>query len=126
MTRVTLASLIGVALALAVGAALEPSLGRGVVAGALLAAAVSLAGIVLQRSVARRSPSKAMAASAAIFGLDLVALFVGVLVCRYVPSIAAGADWQGFLLGFAALAFLLLVLGSLDVASVLREGSRLA
>lgn len=123
MTRATVASLAGVAVALGVAAALEPDLGRGVVAGTLLAAAVALLGTALQTWTARRAPRKVMAASVATFALLLLSLLGGALLCRYVPSIAAGADWQGFLVGFAALGFVVLVLGSLDVAASLRRAS---
>lgn len=125
MNRATLASLLGVVVAFGVATRLEPPLGRGLVAGALLAASVGLAGIGTQLYVARRSPKKLMLASVANFGLILAAVLIGALLLRYVPAIADAADYRGFLVGFAGLGFLLLVLGSLDVASVLKQGSPL-
>jgi len=123
MNRATIASLAGVAVALAAAAALDdPPVRRGVVAGALLAAGVGLGGAKFQLHVARRAPRKAFAASTVHFGLCLVAVLAGGLVLRYVPALASGTDYRGFLLSFGCVGFLHLVLASIDVAAALKEG----
>ena len=125
MNRASIASLAGVAVALAAASALDdPPLRRGVIAGALLAAGVGLGGSAFQVHVARRAPRRAFAASTAHFGLCLAAVLAGALVLRYVPALAQATDYRGFLVSFGCIGFLLLVLGSLDVAAVLKEGHR--
>lgn len=125
MNRATLASLLGLVAALLAASQLEPSMGRGVMAGALLAGAVGLGGVTMQIYVARRSPARVAVASLASFGMILLAVLAGALLLRYLPTVSDAVDYRGFLLAFASLGFLLLIIGSMDVASVLKQGSAL-
>ena len=100
-------------------------MGRGVMAGALLAGAVGLGGVTMQIYVARRSPARVAVASLASFGMILLAGLAGALLLRYLPTVSDAVDYRGFLLAFASLGFLLLIIGSMDVASVLKQGSAL-
>lgn len=121
MIKATAASLAGLGLAALAGTALEPAVGRGVLAGVLAAACVGLTGIGLQGRLARSAPEKLMGASVLTFLVQLAVLLAGGLACRYAPSLGSIVDWRGFLVGFAASAFAILVLGSLDVSVALKK-----
>lgn len=125
MNRATLASLLGLVAALLAATQLEPSMGRGVMAGALLSGAVGLGGVTMQIYVARRSPARVAVASVASFGMILLAVLAGALLLRFLPTVSDAVDYRGFLLAFASLGFLLLIIGSMDVASALKQGSAL-
>lgn len=124
MSRLTAASLVGLAVAGFVAWRLGGALGGGVLAGFLLGASLSGLGCLHQRHVLRTRPEHVMQAVAATFALKLVVLVLGGLAFRYLEPAAARVDWRGFLVAYAAAVALVLPFGALDVARSLARPAR--
>lgn len=127
MTLTTGATLTGLAAVAAVAWSLGGPVGTGVLAGGLLAASVTLFGLLWQRHALRVESARggaplpgvagaggALGSVVGSFLIKLAALGLGAACLRFVEPAAARADWQGFVLGFVALAVFVLIPGTLD------------
>jgi hypothetical protein len=122
MTKTTWFALLAPAAAAALAWGLGGARGVGVLAGALAAAAVTLVGVARQRKSLERSPRRLAAAMAEGFLLKLGVLLGCALLLRFVEPLAARADWQSFVLAFAATALIVLLPGSLEAARLAQGG----
>lgn len=120
MTRLTLATLVGLALASAVAWRLGGALGKGVMAGYLLGASLAVLGALAQRWVFMRRPDQSLAAFALGFLTKLTALFVFVLVFRFFEPLGGSVDWRSFAVSFAAAVALVVPFGAFDAVRILR------
>ena len=123
MIRLTLASILALAVAAVVAARLGGTAGSGVVAGASLGVAFTGLGALYQRHTWRTRPKHSLAAFGISFLSKLAVVVAGGLVFRHVEAAALRADWQTFLLAFTGCAVLLLPLGALDAQRPVHEQS---
>lgn len=87
----------------------------GVLLGAIIAVALSLAGWVAQERALRKGGNgvnSVMTAFVLAFLAKLFVLALGAVLLRLQPSLAARADWRAFLVGFAAAVAWVLFVGA--------------
>ncbi|MAF65830.1 MAG: hypothetical protein CMJ84_09255 [Planctomycetes bacterium] len=99
------------------------TLGLGVLAGFLCGASVAGLGVAWQQHVARTRPERVFGAHVMAFLFKLVAVLCGALVFRFVDQAAARVDWRSFLVAFAVVVFVVMVVGALDTTRALRESA---
>lgn len=121
MTRLVLAVLAGLAVALVLALRWGGALGNGVLAGYLLGAGLAGLASLYTRHALLHRPARALQALAIGFGVKLVALVLAALSLRYLPGVAARADWQSFVVAYAAAVALVLPFGTLDAIAVQRR-----
>ena len=97
--------------------------GAGVLAGFLAGAALGHALATWQKNVARTRPDFLMPAFVAGFGIKLVLLVGLTAFFRFVPFAAERVDWRGFLLSFAVVVFVLLLVSTPEAARELKARS---
>lgn len=114
MNTSTVAALIGLAAALAVGWALAGTAGNGVVLGYLAGALVTGATLVWQRHELAHRPERLLATALTGFTIKLAAVLGGALFLRYFEPAAHFFDWKSFLIAFATSAILILIPGTID------------
>jgi len=124
MSRTSLGTLVGLALAALVAAGLGGRVGTGVVAGYLLGASIGLVGFLWQRSLVAE-PRKVLYASVFSFLLKLLGLAAGTLALRFVAALGNLADWRAFLFTYAVAAYLSLVGGALENRLAIRQETAL-
>ena len=125
MNLVRIASLLGLAAAAAVAAALGGALGAGALSGFAVASLIGLASGERRAHLARTRPERVFGAFALAFLVKLGLLLAGTLVLRFVEPLGARADWRAFALGFAAGALWLSCVTSLETSRALaRQGVR--
>ncbi len=112
MTRLSLLTLASLCVSLGVAWQLGGTLGAGVVAGFGVGALLSGLGVLYQRHVLFTRPERALAAFVLGFLAKALALVLGGLALRFIDAAAALADWQSFLVAFAAAVVVLLPVGS--------------
>jgi hypothetical protein len=119
------ATLLGLAAAAAVAAALGGALGVGALAGFAAASFVGLAAGLHRAHLARTRPERAFGAFAVAFLAKLGLLLAGTLLLRFVEPLGARADWRAFALGFAAGALWLSLFTTIQTSRTLsRQGAR--
>jgi uncharacterized membrane protein YcjF (UPF0283 family) len=126
MNRLTLVALLGLIAASAVAWRLGGTLGAGVLSGYAAGAAMSGLGALHQSHVVATHPERLFQAFGVAFLAKLAVLLVGAFSLRYIEPVAVRADWQGFVVAFAAAAALLAplaALSSLRTLQALRERS---
>lgn len=121
MTRLTIATLIGLALAASAAWALSSTLGAGVMCGYLLGAALTMIGSMRQREALRHRPERALGVFAGSFLVKLVVMVVAAVLLRYVDALAVRLDWRAFSVAYAAAVTLVLPFGAMDAAGVLKQ-----
>lgn len=121
MMRLSLTSLLALAVAAVVAWRLGGRLGAGVMAGFLLGAGMSGLGVLYQRHVLLTRPDRTLMALAVSFLAKLVVVLLGALAFRYVEPVARTADWQSFLVAFAAAVGVILPIGAIEAARVLKR-----
>ena len=121
MPKTMLVLALGLVLACGVAFAAEGRVANAVLAGGLLAGAVGWIGLAVQLRLAHTRPNLATAGLALSFGLKLLALIGGVLAIRFVPGLPERFDALAFLLAFAAMALVLLLAGTWELAGLLRR-----
>lgn len=114
MSRTTIATLAGLALASGLAAFLRGSVGTGILAGFLAGASTAGLCVLLQRKVAERKPQFLLQAVLAGFLIKAFAMLVTTLVVHYVPPIARVCDVLAYLVAFAVTAIGILVPATLD------------
>jgi hypothetical protein len=126
MIRSSVASALGALAALALAARPGGALGAGVLLGYFAGAGLSGLGVLWMRHVLRVRPAGFQKALVVSFLIKLAALLLGALALRFVPAAAARADWQSFLVAYAAAVAIVLPLGSLDAAAIARRRASLS
>jgi len=121
MTRLSIATLIGLALAGWAAWQLEPTIGAGVLCGYLLGAALTMVGSMRQREALASHPERSLAVFAGSFLLKLIVLVLAAVSLRYVEALAVRIDWRGFCVAYAAAVTLVLPFGAIDAAGVLNQ-----
>lgn len=114
MTLTNLCLLLLTAIAGVVAWVLGGPTGTGVMLGALLAAGLTGLGLAYQRQTLARRPNLAVGVLGIFMVIKIFALFAGAATLRYVPFAAERADWQAFVLAFAPVAVIALILGAAD------------
>jgi hypothetical protein len=121
MTRLVLAVLAGLAVAIVLAARWGGAMGSGVMAGYLLGAGLAgLASLYTRHTLIHR-PGRALHALALGFLVKLATLVVAALALRYLPVVSARADWHGFVVAYAAAVALVLPFGTLDATAMSRR-----
>ena len=121
MKRLTLVSILALALAAGVAWRLGGTAGGGVLAGALLGVGFTGLGAMYQLHTLRTRPQRSLAAFTVSFLFKLAIVLAGGLAFRYIDAAALRADWQTFLIAFAACAVVLLPLGMLDALHAVQK-----
>lgn len=124
MIRLTIGTAIGALLAVAIAWNLGGALGGGVIAGFCLGAGIAGLGVMYQRHVLLTAPHRSFQALGISFIAKLAALLMGALAFRYIEAAGARADWRAFLVAFAVAVLIVLPLGTLDAASVVRRRAK--
>ncbi len=119
--RLTLGTLVGLALAAAIAWRVGGASGTGVLAGYLTGASLSALGSMWQNQLLRTNPAKVLAATVCVFLVKLALLCVAAVLFRYVEPLARQVDWRAFLVAFAAGVVIVIAAGSLDTLRILRE-----
>lgn len=122
MSRLTIGTLLGVAVATAVAWQLGGALGGGVMGGFLMGASLGGFALAWQLHLMRTQPSKVQAAMVSTFLVKLGVLLSAALLLRYVEPLGRHADWRSFLVSFALAVLVVLGLGSLDAMKIVRDG----
>lgn len=125
MTRTTLGTLVGLAIASLVAWQLGGSLGLGVMVGFVFGATITGLTLLYQRRVMLSHPGRLMQAMLHSFLFKLAVLLLGALSLRFIQPAAERADWRSFLVAFAGAALIVLILGTLDNLRTLKEGRSL-
>jgi hypothetical protein len=125
-TRLSLATLAGLALAAGIAWRIGGALGTGVLGGYLVGAFLSAFGVAWQNHLLRTNPAKVFTATVSVFLLKLAVLLGAALAFRYVEAASAQVEWRAFLVAFAAGVVLVLAIGSLDTLRILKERRRVA
>jgi hypothetical protein len=102
---------------------LEGSEAAGVVVGALLAAGLTGLGLAYQRQALRRTPHLAVGILGLFMVVKIFALFAVAATLRFVPALAERADWESFVLAFAPVAVLALIVGAAETMAGLRTSA---
>lgn len=126
MNLVTLATFAALGLAALVAWALGGRAGNGVIAGALLGAAVALFGALWVRHALIHRPEQAFARQVQGFGVKLCGAVVGTLVFRFVGRLNDFVDPATFALSYVVSALIVLFAGAALVhrmTSVARAGA---
>lgn len=93
--------------------------GAGIALGYGVGALVSVWGIYFQRHTLRHRPERMTAATAIDFGTKLVVVLVGATLPHLLPRVAELWDWRSFLLSFAIVSVVVLVVGTADAVKAL-------
>ncbi|MCZ6597095.1 MAG: hypothetical protein O7B99_05615 [Planctomycetota bacterium] len=121
MTRLTIGTLLSVALAALLAWRVGGDVGVGILGGFLLGASLSGFGIAWQLRLLRTSPRHVFRATVVTFLLKLGFLMGAALVLRFFEPLARHADWRAFLVAFAAGVLIVMPLGSLEALRLLKE-----
>ncbi len=121
MSRLTLGTLLAMAVATTVAWQLGGALGTGVMGGALAGGALAGFGVAWQLHLLRTCPDKVFAATISTFLAKLAVVLLGTLFLRFFEPAARQADWRAFCVAFAAAVVFVNSLGSLDALRLLRE-----
>lgn len=124
MNRLSIATLVCLPFALGLAWQLGGALGTGVLVGFVSAVAVSGLGVAWLIHVGRTRPHQFLSAFAVGFSFKLIVALMGGLAFRYIEPAAARVDHRSFLLAFASVALILLLVGVTEVAGILREAPR--
>jgi hypothetical protein len=119
--RLTLGTLVGLALAAAIAWRLGGASGTGILAGYLSGASLSALGSMWQNQLLRTNPAKVLAATVSVFLVKLALLSAAAVLFRYVEPLARQVNWRAFLVAFAAGVVVVTGAGSLDTLRILRE-----
>ena len=123
MQRLSLAILLTLPIAVAIAWSLGGALGGGVLMGFFVGSALSGFGVAWLLHVMRTQPQRLIAAFGVGFLCKLFVALAGGLVFRFVEPAAARVDHRSFLLAFACMALLLLLVGASSTARALREAA---
>ena len=124
MNKSLLGALLGLAVMAYLSLHLEGAVRAGAWAGLLLGIGVGCAIVGWQAGAFRKEPSRALETLTKGFLIKLVTLALMGLAVKLWEPLAVRLDWQAFLLAAAAGLFLLLVLGTVDNAAILRDSYR--
>ena len=119
----SLGTITAAAVAAVVGWSFGGTLGVGVFAGFLFAAAIALWGIDFQTRLARRNPSQVWLGFLVAFVTKFGGLVIGVLAVRFLEPLAARADWRSFLVAYGVTALIVLLLGTPEVSRALKPST---
>ncbi|QDU67344.1 hypothetical protein [Engelhardtia mirabilis] len=98
--------------------------GTGVLLGSLLAAGLTGLGMAYQRQVLATRPNLAVGVLGLFMVVKMFCLLIGAAILRYVPFAAERADWRAFVVAFAPVAVLALIVGAGDTMRRLKAQSR--
>lgn len=118
----SIAALLGLLAALAIGSSLGGGLGRGVWLGACVATILAIGGASMQRWALTTAPSKVWHAVALVWFAKLAAVTTGAVVLRHSESAAEWADWRSYLISFATAATLVTLASTMDHVRILSLG----
>jgi hypothetical protein len=121
MSKTTLLTLGALVAAAILAAGREGSVRMGIVGGALLGAALGLLAYLWLRHAVMHRPERAMQANLLGFLILLGGLMLGFLSLYAVPAAGAALELKAFILTYVALAFIPLVLGSVECAQSLKS-----
>ncbi len=126
MSKSLLGTLLGLAVLALVSTRLEGVVRTGAWAGFLMGTGVGCAIVGWQAGAFRRTPKRALEVMALGFLIKLVALAGMGMIVKHWEPLALRLDWEAFLLASAAGMFLLLILGTVDNAGILKKSSAAA
>ena len=114
MSLTNVSVLLLIAVAGVVGWNLGGSEGMGVWCGAMFAGGLTLLAHGYQRSTLEQQPHLAIGVLGVFMVVKMFALFAAAALLRYWPYAAERADWKAFVLAFAPVAIVALLVGAVD------------
>ncbi|MFT5289197.1 MAG: hypothetical protein ACI8QS_002671 [Planctomycetota bacterium] len=124
MIRTSIATTLGLAVAVLVAWQLGGPLGGGVLMGFVMGAGMCVLGVLYQRHALIHRPETALTATGVSFLAKFAVLLCGALAFHSIEEAAAWVNWRSFLVAYAAAVAVILPLGVIDATLAQRRHSR--